>query len=102
MDLEYALQCVGEGWHNMLRLLFDAKPEETTVTDVKEKYGGLRFYVDTAPSWYYDLIDKYEELSLKICEKCGNPGVPKPSAGGWIKTYCDNCLQSINGDAPAR
>ena len=37
-----AKDSVGKGWHNCIDILFDAKPEETRVAQVKEKFGGLR------------------------------------------------------------
>ena len=83
---------VGPGWHEMIRKLYKAKPSWTgwiVVIQVKEKFGGLRFYVDGAPDWYYDLIDYYEAKSLTICESCGKPGKPRDDA--WIKTMCDDC-----------
>jgi hypothetical protein len=57
-----------------------------TVLQVKEKYGGLRFYVDTATEQQRHYIEFAEALSLRTCEICGRPG--KPNKTGWIKTRC--------------
>ncbi len=87
---ESALQSVGKGWSNFINRLYDAKPKNVQVTQVKEKYGGLRFYVSSAPEWYFDLIDYYEEKSETICEQCGENGKTRNNKG-WLTTLCDDC-----------
>ena len=86
-----ALGAVGKGWAGIINNLYDAKPKDVYVVDVKEKYGTLRFYVGSAPEWYFDLIDYYEHQSGEICENCGAKG-ETVSRRGWLKTVCDNCL----------
>jgi hypothetical protein len=56
------------------------------VTQVKEKYGGLRFYVFGATDEQYALIRFAESMSYGTCEVCGNVG--KPNRGGWVRTRC--------------
>jgi len=58
-------------------------------SQVKEKFGGLRFYVTSGSDEMYDLIAEAEALSYKTCEDCGMPG--KERGGGWIITRCDGC-----------
>ncbi len=58
-------------------------------TQVKEKFGGLRFYVNHYDDYIRGLIDMAESMSLRTCETCGNPG--KPNEDGWIITLCDPC-----------
>jgi hypothetical protein len=87
---ESALRSVGKGWSKLINNLYDAKPKYTNVQQVKEKYGTLRFYVSSAPEWYFDLIDYYEEESSKICEQCGKPGKLRLDRG-WYLTLCDDC-----------
>lgn len=92
---------VGDGWFNIIWNLserlesFLAKIPGTPVTQknpfepvqVKEKFGGLRFYVNWATDEMYDAIAEAESRSLHICEVCGCPG--KQRGGGWIVTLCD-------------
>jgi hypothetical protein len=59
------------------------------LAQVKEKFGGLRFYADDVPEAGEDLIRKAEGDSYHICEECGEPG--KLRAKGWWKTRCANC-----------
>lgn len=64
------------------------------ITQIKEKYGGLRFYVYGAPSAVYKIIDKYEGLSYHVCQFCGAPAEVENS-WGWIMTWCENCKEKI-------
>lgn len=90
----------GLGWFELISTLLtkidsQAKYEEIdiNVLQVKEKFGGLRFYVDSRESEYINgLISMSEAMSYYICENCGDKG--KPTRGGWIKTRCDKCNSS--------
>ena len=68
------------------------------VIQVKEKYGSLRWYDDGAPSSIYhelqDVIDKYEEMSVRTCIRCGRPAT-KISLG-WISPFCDKCAEKFH------
>ena len=57
---------------------------------VKEKFGGLRFYMTCETDEIYELIEKAEALSCKTCEVCGEDGTRRPTS--WIKTLCDDCF----------
>lgn len=94
---ETALNSVGAGWAIMINNLYDAKPKNVNVTQVKEKFGTLRFYVSSAPEWYWDLISYYEILSERICEKCGNKGTLRTDRN-WILTLCDVCNKKEASD----
>lgn len=56
-------------------------------SQVKEKLGGLRFYLSMGSDEMYDLCHEAENKSYEICETCGEPGVLRDS--GWIITACD-------------
>ena len=84
-----ALQCVGPGWSSLIHRAYNARPIGVHITDVKEKFGGLRICVDTAPDDYYDLLWDMIAESETICEMCGQPGTLR--ANGWWKTLCDEC-----------
>jgi hypothetical protein len=65
------------------------------VSQIKEKFGGLRFYCDGAMTDEVEaLIDDAEAKSLHICEVCGLPGHQR--SGGYIRTLCDSCTLSIS------
>lgn len=70
----------------------DVVPEDdlqVVAAQVKEKFGGLRFYVNGGTEEIYGMISMAESMSYKICEECGNPG--RPNRGGWITTLCSPC-----------
>ena len=54
---------------------------------VKEKFGGLRFYLNNATNEMFNLEMEFEDKSYKICEVCGEEG--KIREGGWVRTVCD-------------
>jgi hypothetical protein len=54
---------------------------------VKEKFGGLRFYVQAATDKHYQYISFAESMSYRTCEECGAPG--KTYTDGWHMTLCD-------------
>lgn len=56
-------------------------------SQVKEKFGGLRFNMDGATDDMYELIRAAEALSYHICETCGDQGGLRK--GGWMKTLCN-------------
>ena len=62
---------------------------QVRAVQVKEKFGGLRFYVNNEDEYIRGLIAMAESFSFRTCEDCGSPGSPR--AGGWIRTLCDGC-----------
>jgi len=62
------------------------------VVQVKEKFGGLRFYVTPATHKIFDRIHEVEEESFHICEVCGKPGKLRNKIPWW-QTLCDTHLQ---------
>lgn len=62
------------------------------IVQIKEKFGGLRWY----DAWSTDeilhvIIPKYEELSKKTCIRCGKPA--KYISRGWVSPYCEDCAK---------
>ena len=66
------------------------------VDQIKEKFGGLRFYVSGATEEQWSRIDQADRDSYCVCEVCGSRENVK-TTGGWLKTYCDTCNQSRGG-----
>lgn len=88
----------GNGWFTLLwelcaaleplaRQQQAAGEDPLQIVQIKEKFGGLRFYVHQRTDEANALIDAAEERSYAICEACGEPGEAK-SVGGWCATYC--------------
>jgi len=57
------------------------------IDQIKEKFGSLRYYYTGGDECIAGMVNLAEELSARICERCGNPG--KIRTGGWLKTLCD-------------
>jgi hypothetical protein len=65
--------------------------EQVVATQVKEKFGTLRFYYDGGDDYIRGLDAMADSMSGRICEDCGKPG--KRTTGGWIRTLCDEHTQ---------
>lgn len=81
---------VGDGWADLLDRLITkllALGWDREVHQIKEKFGGLRFYIGVGSDEVFDALDEAEAESFRICERCGKPGAPR--TGGWIQTLCE-------------
>lgn len=67
---------------------------QVVAVQVKEKFGGLRFYYDGGDKLIEGMVHLAENLSFRICEKCGamNDLVGRNSTG-WIRTTCRDCCR---------
>lgn len=70
-----------------LRKVPDECPQ-VVVAQIKEKFGGLRFYYDGGDDTIDGMVRMAEAWASVSCEECGAPGVQRP--GGWVKTLCDH------------
>jgi hypothetical protein len=92
---------VGDGWRDLLeracariRAVVQAGGGTFHVTQIKEKYGTLRLYHQSALSREADArveeaIDLAEARSACTCEVCGAPG--RLHGSGWLVTRCAVC-----------
>jgi hypothetical protein len=62
--------------------------EEVVAIQVKEKFGGLRFYHSGGDEYIRAAVDMAEEMSYVTCEVCGNAGKYRNDRP-WIRTLCD-------------
>ena len=68
---------IGKGWYGLVKSLIEKAITagwDKEICQVKEKYAGLRFYINGASKEVHDIIHEYENLSYHICEDCGEPG----------------------------
>lgn len=90
--MPFGFEC-GDGWFELIKELSEKlEPHGVEAMQVKEKFGGLRFYLlGGASDEVWDLIEVAEHRSEHICEECGAPGHSR--GGSWIKTLCNTCNQ---------
>ncbi len=78
-----------EGWRSIVNDLINdlfSMGWDGSLLQIKEKFGGLRFYIDVGTDEMYDRIARAESESVKTCMECGKPGLPGGSC--WILTLC--------------
>jgi hypothetical protein len=110
-DMKETLMCwgfeCGDGWYQILDSLcgqiqhysdwnndnrakgyqqYKEVPQVVAV-QVKEKFGGLRFYYNGGDDTIHGMVRMAESWAAHTCEECGNLG--KMRHGGWIRTLCD-------------
>lgn len=83
---------VGPGWSNILMDLHQQLVEvdpDYDVGQIKEKFGGLRVYLDSGWNQGAEaLIDAATASAAETCEFCGEPGKLRTDRS-WHKTLCD-------------
>jgi hypothetical protein len=65
--------------------------DQIEALQVKEKFGGLRFYTNYSDSDVDGMIWFAESLSLNICETCGSTENVTQTKG-WAMTRCKKCI----------
>lgn len=112
---------VGPGWwvaldncFKEIDALVSAVPGAVfNAAQIKEKFGGLRFYFDISPEDDYggdpealglaigELYEKCYEATARAeiaaangCEHCGEPGTRK-EVRGWLRTLCEAHYQEL-------
>jgi hypothetical protein len=97
---KYGGFAVGAGWYPIIETLCaniqshidwrekqgNAIPQ-VVVEQIKEKFGGLRFYYQGGDDEISGMVRMAEAWADTACEECG--GVGKRRSGGWIRTLCD-------------
>lgn len=94
---------IGPGWYTLVENLDTELTKilgpDYEIHQIKEKFGGLRYYIGGVPpevtEEVYKLIDKAETESGKICEECGSPGRFRDDLGNWYVTLCDTCAGEV-------
>ncbi len=94
--MPFGFEC-GDGWFNILNQLCStiehrskhSDCDQVIATQVKEKFGTLRFYFNGGDDYIDGAVELAEMLSSVTCEKCGSPAKTENS-GGWLSTSCGN------------
>jgi hypothetical protein len=111
-DMRETLMCwgfeCGDGWYQILDSLcgqiqshidwqnenfakgyphYEKPVPQVVAVQVKEKFGGLRFYYNGGDDKIDGMVSMAESWAYHTCEECGAPGTLRH--GGWIRTLCD-------------
>lgn len=100
----FGIEC-GDGWEKLYQPIIDeiveynnnhSEEDKITISQIKEKFGGLRFYADNTPTSISEKIDQAESKSYHVCERCGSEHeVGFLSMNGWIYTRCRKCAENL-------
>jgi hypothetical protein len=88
---------VDDGWLDLIKDLIEDLIKlgwDKQVCQVKENFGGLRFYINSGSDDIYKRITEAENLSYKTCEATGKPGKLRNDIG-WVRTLCDEEYQKV-------
>lgn len=88
---------VGSGWNLIIKNLIQDLIRlgwNKEVIQVKEKFGGLRFYINESTDAIHERIGQAELESMKTCEITGRPGKLRNDIG-WYRTLCDEEYERI-------
>lgn len=83
---------VGKGWSPLIEALVGDLENlgwDGAIAQVKEKFGGLRFYTGSLTKEMSSVISAAEAASYKICEVCSRPGSIRTN--GWVTVRCSEC-----------
>jgi hypothetical protein len=119
----FGVEC-GDGWFQPLKSLLkfiknhiewrrdsakrngspDPYPVPFKVHQIKEKFGGLRFYTNYGDDAIFAAIDMAEAWCWHTCEDCGSnqevtTDVSKTSS--WIMTLCASCRKKLDASREA-
>ena len=98
----FGIEC-GDGWKGLYQPIIDwidnynedkEGDDRIEIHQIKEKFGGLRFYASHYTDELRKMIDEAEEKSYVTCEQCGKP-CKQTVKKHWIYTLCQECYDSI-------
>jgi len=85
---------IGSGWYELTKNLITdliALGWDKRICQVKEKFGGGRFYIDEHNEETFQRIQAWENDTFKTCEQCGSTNSVTTGGKGWEVTLCDTC-----------
>jgi len=102
---QWGIEC-GTGWFwlidNLCHLIQrhinnnrHLKTSQMEVTQIKNKFGELRFYNTGNDKSIERYINIFSYLSRNICEQCGSTQDVAQNKHGWILTLCKDCRKKV-------
>lgn len=107
--MAWGMTC-GNGWYDILDRCCEelSQFEGVYAEQVKEKFGGLRFYLNIEAGLYdnnpdlwkklHEITGKAEAASFETCEDCGKPNDKRRSFHGWIHGICQECFDKMKAE----
>lgn len=65
-------------------------------TQMKEKWGGLRFYYKGGDDTTYGMIYMTQHLSWSTCDECSSRENVGHITSGWHRIMCQSCAEEAN------
>lgn len=101
----------GDGWFDLLldtsikleNQIKQFPPEvrqDIVASQVKEKYGTLRFYISYYTEELDEIIDAAEKKSACVCETCGKQGTIRGHS--WLYCACDEHTLDVDKKDPSK
>jgi hypothetical protein len=86
-----------DGWFEIIsdlcrdldNIISEQQDKDYYFEQIKQKFGGLRVYMNRENDAIRDTLQKAEDRSYKTCEVCGIPG-KTVSVRGWLFTLCED------------
>jgi len=84
----WGFEC-GDGWFDIIYQLSEkiSAHHNIQATQVKEKFGTLRFYTNYHDDAVEAMIAEAERKSEVTCDVCGQPGEMR--SDGWLSVRCE-------------
>ena len=106
--VEVDFEC-GKGWDSIIEPLVryvqhyneTHKKKKIDIVQIKEKFGGLRFYTHGTTKKLDAMVQAAENKAYQTCELCGSKEDIGQTADGWITTCCRKCVQAMANKAKA-
>lgn len=95
----FGIEC-GSGWKSLYQPIIDYVEEwnkshesKIKIIQIKEKFAGLRIYVENPTEELNQMIYEAELKSFYMCEDCGSTENIGTIGNRWYRTLCRNCAQ---------
>jgi hypothetical protein len=64
--------------------------EQVVATQIKEKFGTLRFYYSGGDDYFRGLESMAASMTSRTCEECGSPGTSRSTKKQrWVRVLCE-------------
>lgn len=98
---KHILETCGPGWLNLVDIVYDNKPEGIEITEVFQKWAGLKVDYEGENEHFEELTKMVYYISEKMCEICGKSG-GYTVIDGWEATLCDAHFDESDAEQKSR